>query len=146
MASRHKLCKACCSTAPPYRVCCTASHPLPLLSNRVEAKAHKLDQYRKEAHEVRQLEQDLSLDYPHGLPVSLLLPSALLLHANVTNSRSNLGWCVRTFQRLLQKRLMQLACSCASLHCGCSPMVYCLRKLCRVSTNIHDALQGVHSL
>ncbi|DBB18129.1 TPA: hypothetical protein ACH3X3_003106 [Trebouxia sp. C0006] len=39
---------------------------------RVEAKAHKLDQYRKEAHEVRQLEQDLSLDYPHGLPAGRL--------------------------------------------------------------------------
>jgi len=93
--------------------------PSTLLSYRVEAKAHKLDQYRKEAHEVRQLEQDLSLDYPHGLPVSLLLTCALLLHANVSIFRSNLGWCV-SFQRLLQKRLMQLACSCASLHCGCS--------------------------
>ena len=35
----------------------------------MEARAHRLDQYRKEAHGVRQLEQDLSLDYPHGLPV-----------------------------------------------------------------------------
>ena len=73
---------------------CSTALPQGLLSYRVEAKAHKLDQYRKEAHEVRQLEQDLSLDYPHGLPVSLLLPFALLLHANVTIFRSNLGWCV----------------------------------------------------
>ena len=40
-----------------------------LLLYRVEAKAHKLDKYRKEAHRVREIEQDLSLQYPHGLPV-----------------------------------------------------------------------------
>lgn len=60
---------------------CFTALPHGVLSYRLEAKAHKLDQYRKEAHDVRQLEQDLSLDYPHGLPVSLLLTSALLLHA-----------------------------------------------------------------
>ena len=45
----------------------------------MEARAHRLDQYRKEANGVRQLEQDLSLDYPHGLPVSAfrLLPPAV---------------------------------------------------------------------
>lgn len=123
---------------------CSTALPQILLPYRVEAKAHKLDQYRKEANEVRQLEQDLSLDYPHGLPVSLLLPSALLLHANVCIFNSNLGWCV-SFQRLLQNRLMRLACSCALLHCGCSPVVYCLRKSCCVSPNVHDTVQGAHS-
>lgn len=48
---------------------CTTVTQREALTCRAEAKAHKLDQYRKEAHEVRQLEQDLSLDYPHGLPV-----------------------------------------------------------------------------
>ena len=38
----------------------------------MEAKAHKLDEYRREAHRVRDLEQDLSLQYPHGLPVCQL--------------------------------------------------------------------------
>ena len=46
---------------------------------RAEAKAHQLDQYRQEAHEVRQLEQDLSLEYPHGLPVSVLIPTGFML-------------------------------------------------------------------
>ncbi|KAL3140862.1 hypothetical protein ABBQ32_005399 [Trebouxia sp. C0010 RCD-2024] len=37
---------------------------------KAEARAHRLDQYRKEANSVRQLEQDFSLDYPHGLPAA----------------------------------------------------------------------------
>ena len=43
-----------------------------LVVPRMEAKAHKLDEYRREAHRVRDLEQDLSLQYPHGLPVCQL--------------------------------------------------------------------------